>query len=405
MRRYVYIISAVIVTALLFTSCSVLKKDSLSNISDKKIERDGSVVFDEEICDIYKNFNAKILSSIAKENSENIVFSPASLYFPLATIMQGAKGKTEAQMETLLGSAANAQSFYDSLYKSTVFNDGKSYSLYDNLIAVDSGKDNEQKLLPEYTEKIKTFYKGTLKSMDFSDKKNIELIIEFIEKGTKGAFKPEIKVDDKTALLVVNTAAFNDLWSFGELEKDKIIFNDGTRLIHMDAVKLCENIYFENGQDVTKVEIPYKNGLRFFIAMPTDGKLSEDYFKDSEKLKKLFELPKDEGNVELRFPIFNVKTERELNRAVKSAGLDLIFSQEADFTGILKSNFIVSEIIQGASINVNEKGTKAEAYTVIEGDKAAAPTETTSIKIDKPFVYAVVNEQGLPIFSGIFRGK
>ena len=53
-------------------------------------------------------------------------------------------------------------------------------------------------------------------------------------------------------------------------------------------------------------------------------------------------------------------------------------------------------------ISVDEKGTKAAAVTGIEVNKESAPA---GIILDRTFVYAIVDSEGLPIFLGVYDGK
>ena len=58
-------------------------------------------------------------------------------------------------------------------------------------------------------------------------------------------------------------------------------------------------------------------------------------------------------------------------------------------------------MIHGTQICVDEKGTKAGAATVVEMTKEMAALEEERVVLDRPFLYAVIeDESGLPVFIG-----
>ena len=63
----------------------------------------------------------------------------------------------------------------------------------------------------------------------------------------------------------------------------------------------------------------------------------------------------------------------------------------------------IGKILHKTHIEVDRKGTKAAAVTAVEMDlaMAALPMEEHYITLDRPFVYAIVeNETGYPMFLG-----
>ena len=66
-------------------------------------------------------------------------------------------------------------------------------------------------------------------------------------------------------------------------------------------------------------------------------------------------------------------------------------------------NIYCSEVRQKTFIEVSRNGTKAAAVTWATMEcTSAAPMETVNIYLDRPFVYAIVdNATGLPLFIGV----
>ena len=71
--------------------------------------------------------------------------------------------------------------------------------------------------------------------------------------------------------------------------------------------------------------------------------------------------------------------------------------------GTLKSgeNVFVSDIKQNSHIELDENGVTASAFTEIGYVGAALPDGRAEMVLDRPFLYAIVNENGVVIFVGI----
>ena len=68
-----------------------------------------------------------------------------------------------------------------------------------------------------------------------------------------------------------------------------------------------------------------------------------------------------------------------------------------------KRDLVVGKVMQKAVIEVDEVGTEAAAATMMSfALKMAAPEESTSLRLDRPFFYCIIDEQtNLVIFNGV----
>ena len=85
---------------------------------------------------------------------------------------------------------------------------------------------------------------------------------------------------------------------------------------------------------------------------------------------------------------------------------DMFNVSEADFSRLGESqtgNIYCSAVEQKTFIDVSRHGTKAAAVTwATMKCGSAAPMETYRVILDRPFVYAIVdNATGLPVFLGL----
>lgn len=116
-------------------------------------------------------------------------------------------------------------------------------------------------------------------------------------------------------------------------------------------------------------------------------------------------------------PCFSAEYKIALEEMLQREGVTDVFSGKADFKYILnpesydkikKSELLplfVSGVIQKTFVEVNERGTKAAAATVVEIKDTALPLEEEKprlLALNRPFVYAIVDAEngGIPLFIG-----
>ena len=97
-----------------------------------------------------------------------------------------------------------------------------------------------------------------------------------------------------------------------------------------------------------------------------------------------------------------------MNDILKELGMPSAFDDgAADFTKLGHSslgNIYIGNVLHKTFIEVDEKGTKAGAATVVAmKDESATMYEYEwEVRLDRPFVYMIVdNEAELPVFVGV----
>ena len=96
----------------------------------------------------------------------------------------------------------------------------------------------------------------------------------------------------------------------------------------------------------------------------------------------------------------------ELVGMLKKLGVTECFSSAADFSGIGTvegegNSLYIDSVIQNTQIAIDEKGVTASAYTQVVFDGGAIPDGRAEMLLDRPFLYAVVDSNGVVIFIGI----
>jgi serine protease inhibitor len=103
-----------------------------------------------------------------------------------------------------------------------------------------------------------------------------------------------------------------------------------------------------------------------------------------------------EQEVQLTLPRWDTATDLELLGPLGALG----FTDFGDLAGIAAGVF-VSQAIHRANITVDEEGSEAAVVTGIAVGTSAHTPPTTIMRVDRPFVWAVVHEPTqTPIFVG-----
>ena len=62
----------------------------------------------------------------------------------------------------------------------------------------------------------------------------------------------------------------------------------------------------------------------------------------------------------------------------------------------------VSQVQHDVRVAIDEEGVTAAAYTAMSASDAAMPPEDeVDFVLDRPFLFVLTNEDGLPLFAGI----
>ena len=111
----------------------------------------------------------------------------------------------------------------------------------------------------------------------------------------------------------------------------------------------------------------------------------------------------DYGRVELSLPKFGFDSDFNLKESLKSLGMVMAFDDKsADFSGISDVPSFVSGVRAGQQdIEIDENGVEAAAYTIIDfAASADMPDEPIVLNFNRPFIFIVQSDAGLPLFIG-----
>lgn len=341
-----------------------------------------------------------------RDTEKNSLISPLSVMLALSMTANGAKGDTLAQMENLLGEDVPMETLNEYIYsyvkalpseKTAKLNIANSIWFRDNAFTAENS----------FLQKNADYYGAAAYKSAF-DGETLRDINNWVKNNTDGMIDKIIdKFDTNAVMYLINTCLFDAEWEsiYKKNEVRDGVFtalNGSKRTVSM--MYSDEHRYLDDGRATGFIK-PYKNGYCFVALLPNDGVLLNDYVASMtgksfvNTIKNALYVP-----VETAIPKFSYDYDIEMSGALKALGMTLPFdSEKADFSGLGLSdngNIFISRVLHKAYVSVDEKGTKAGAATVVEATDSAVIDGIYRVTLDRPFIYAVTDADGLPIFIG-----
>ncbi|GEM_PF-720302 len=379
----------------------------LTNISN-----DSPVIVNEDPAVSISDAQIKLLNKCIEENKgENVLISPDSIVSAFGMLENGAAGGTLSEMEKVINGGASVDTvneYISSLNERMHSSKDVSFDFANSVWINDSAN---VKLTDDFSSKADKYYSAEHYSESFSAE-TVTKINKWVNDKTHEMINKIINTlsEDARAVLI-NALAFEAEWAQeytdnNIIEKSRFTNADGTES-ECTLLFSEENGYFE--LDGAKgFKRPYKGGDFSFVGILPPKDTSADEFASRLTGKKfinaLSELNYD-AEVYCYIPEFKYDYSAELSEMLKSLGMPSAFSG-ADFSNMVtpdSESLEISAVIHKTHIEVDRKGTKAAAVTgiVLETTAVADFVPPVTIRLDRPFVYAIVdNKTNFPVFIG-----
>lgn len=350
--------------------------------------------------DFVKSVNStyfEIVEDIVEEN-DNFVFSPTSLYIALSMLAEGSVDETYNELIEFLevDDLEELKKLNKSIYENNYYNnDGGKLKIANSLWTrhgLEVGK--------EYIESLQTNYYGEVYNVDFANEIDQENIRKWINDKTDNFLninKDNYKISSDLSALLINTLYFNNKWA-EEFKKshtyeDVFYSNEETNAKYM--VHTVDSMY-KKTEEYLAVSDYFKNGNRIVYLLPNEGKNVYDYLKEDVTTYEGFIGCEATINV----PKFKYQKAYELNKVLQNVGVVSVFGGGLDK---INSGLSLSRIKQDVGIELSEEGVKAAAVTSGEMVESAGPEEFITVKLNRPFIYYILDSQNTILFVGIIN--
>ncbi|XP_054708794.1 intracellular coagulation inhibitor 1-like [Uloborus diversus] len=364
------------------------------------------------VSDIINTFSERLTNRIGNEG--NYFFSPLSISMTLAMVYLGTRGETRDQMSSALhynilgGNCLGTRVGEDFKELISLLNDenNKSSLLTANGVFIHTGHN----VTKHYTSDLRKYFESSVEYLPFAEEemKSLEKINRWINDHTNGTISKLINepLDPMTVMVVMNAIYFKGYWStkFPEMSTYNTFFNrkNGTRKLAPFMMQQESFRYYKDSTiNYTFLELDYAgSNFSMLLILPKDASEFPNFSLSSTNLCYL-QTQMKMTNVMVVLPKFKMEYARELSKDMSNMGMDKLFSDKADLTGIREDGDLhVSLMVHKAMIVVDESGAEASAVTAI-GINGRMKNPQASFFADHPFQFYIIDKKTNTIlFSG-----
>jgi serpin B len=344
--------------------------------------------------------------------AKNLFFSPFSIRVALAMCAVGARGETRQVLTELIGVPENVeeQNLQFAKLLDSIYGAGKQPFLLNMANALWGQEGYPFK--SDFQETIADFYYGALHQVNFRTQPDaaVKTINDWASEKTEARITQLInrrQVDDDTRLVLTNVIYFMGRWDepFKRPRREVSWHGpDGPTKVPMMHQNRSYR-YYENNC-FQALDIPYiGEQLSMLVVLPTsrDGLASvESQLATTGNFQQLTARLHNE-QVNVLIPRFAMQTEFSLKSVLCALGADLIFRDDADFSGIggvtMSSRLYdtkrrdetlrISDVVHKAFVAVNEEGTEAAAFTAVPIARAPLNYRPKVFWADHPFLFFI----------------
>lgn len=347
---------------------------------------------------------------INRDNTDNVVYSPASLYIDLMALRMGSSGDTEKTLNNYL-KLEDGSGVYKVAEELKIALEGDN-SPVSMANAIFISKDNV-KLKSSYVNAMKKALSLEVKEMDFSNVvASSKIIDDYISEKTHGMITSGAGVDKGTLVDLMNFIYFSDTW------KDNYFAEEGTKERDFktssgETIKVPKMIstmispeQVKEGDGFRRLDLPMKNST-VQIILPSDKSSVKEIVGNEDKLKMAMTSGKSIAASELTvlLPKFRFNTDVSMNEPLGKVGCEKLFSGELNLANMLDKGgkpLTVSEVHQKARVELDEKGVKAAAVTETMMRAVSLGNNTYTFDVDQPFIFIILdNQTGVILFIGV----
>ena len=345
---------------------------------------------------------------------ENRVYSPLNVYVALSMLAQITDGDSRGQILELLGSGGidelrrqvsdlwNA-SYRDSKKAVTIL----ASSLWMNK-DVSFNQDTMDLLARDF---YASSYRGEMGSKQFN-----EALQDWLNQQTGGLLKEQagnIKMHPNIILALATTLYFKAPW-MNEFSKERTApqtFHTPAGDMEADFMNQINTKTCYWGEGFTAVRQSFEEGGAMWFLLPDEGVSPEELLDGGDGADFLFTVDKSQWDrqkfalVNQSIPKFDVADQFDLGDGLKALGVTDVYDPvRADFTPMTTDvdwPITLSMANHAARVVIDEEGCTAAAFTVAAPGGSAIPDDEVDFVLDRPFLFCITGDSGLPLFVGI----
>ncbi|MCD7745522.1 MAG: hypothetical protein LUI13_09625 [Lachnospiraceae bacterium] len=372
--------------------------------------KDAEEGYDASLLAFFNTSTAEMLSGAGEENR---IYSPINVWLALAMLAEVTDGDTRQEILTLCGAddIETLREQASDVWQMAYLDDGRVTTILGSSLWLSNSLSYHQEVLDTLAESYyaSTYY-GKMGSEDFS-----QALRDWLNAQTGGLLTDqaeEIELREETIMALATTIYYKAAWvdEFSENNTYQQTFHALNGDIDCDFMHQTDTGYVYYGDGFMAMGLSLQQGGKMWLILPDEDTTVDAVLNGtdltafiSSKSKSEWE-NKERYRISLSLPKFDVCSNLNLVDTLSSLGVTSVFDYTtADFSPLTDTaNVYVSSVEHAARVKIDEEGVEAAAYTVITADSAAEETpEQIDFTLDRPFLFAITDTNGLPLFVGV----
>lgn len=354
----------------------------------------------EELKEQYDGYNEGMNGYYSQLNEaffaeeENRTISPLNIYMALSICASMSEGETQAQILSILNvTKEDLEKKAHALWEANYVDDGIVTSKLNNSLWLNQDVSYKEEKL----KKISEAYYASIFTGEMGSQKYDQELQTWMNENTGNLLSDsidQIHMEPEEFMRLVSTIYYNGKWmhTFDEADNTKAVFHglqdQETTFMHQTLL----TSYVDNDL-YTAVSLPINNSGSFWIVLPKKD-LASVWKSERVDAGEMIE-------VHLSMPKFDIQNTLSIKETLQKLGMvDAFEPSKADFSPIADQAVYVSDVEHGVRVKVDEQGIEAAAYTMFEMEMMALIEEELDFVVDRPFIFALVSEDGSLLFSG-----
>jgi serpin B len=411
-------ITIIVCVTLLLAGCGSVPEDKQLVQADL-LRVEVPIVSEEQEAQLWDGNNSfafDFYHKINQEITDNLIYSPYSIWLAFSMVYGGAQGETESQMADVFHFLSqesqhvtiNAIDQGLQAYKTleTTGDEGTPFKLgLANAVWSQQGYTLKQ----PYLDLLATQYGAGVRVLDFMNSAEAarEAINAWVDEKTDGRIK-EIaapgSISAGTRLVLTNAILFKAGWAYKfdqQATADGLFTLIDGKQVTTPQMHLRAPLDYVEKVDYRAVRLPYvSQKVEMWIILPAEGRFKAIQDELGPDLMNDIQQQVGMKDVTLTLPSFDFESELPLNLLLAQLGLTAAFCPEGDYSGIAEGGGLcIDQAVHKATITVDEEGTEATAATMVA--MPASIMEEIELTVDRPFIFTIVaQESGLILFLG-----
>lgn len=393
-----------------YSAYALAEAEYPNDISSQELKKE----FRQSDIDINSFIKKTLEVFFQNSQNKNRIISPLNLFMALSMLAEITEGETRAEILDLLD-VENIETLREqasTLWRGNYSDDG----VITSVLASSVWLRNDMSYQEETINRLADIYYASSFSGEMGSNNYNEMLRDWLNKETGGLLNDSIsniETDPNTVILLATTVLFQAKWGneFSKSDTAKGVFYAPNQEIKCDFMNESgyDTYYWSETFSAVKKELSaeYANCGMWFI-LPDEGIQAEELFSNENALQFILSNGDWENNkylkVNFSVPKFDVSSDIDLKKTMQRLGVNLAFnSRESDFSALTEETLPieVSSIDHSVRVTIDEEGCTAAAMTTVPTAGCPAPLdEEVDFVLDRPFLFVITSDVGLPLFVG-----